>query len=339
MLNALQERNVGGKNIAMRAFGRAKFCVIAACAVIIALPVRAQDYPAREIRVFCAFAPGTGADIVVRYYATKLAELAGKPVITENRPGAQGLLGTEAVARAKPDGYTIGINPAASTMAAAVHVFKSLSFDPMKDLDLVGTILSVPFVLVVTPKELVRTLADLTKQLKEKKDDAFYGGSTNAGIVAAELYKNTIGLDVKRVNYRSVLDALNEMSSGKIDFYVTDATTALAQIGAGRYRALAVTSSTRSAALPDVPTMTESGVVMDFAPWWGVIVPAGTSKPIMERLAGWFEKIAAAPETKEFLVRNGLDPLPGDAALARSLLVRDTRLWGEYVKLAKFEPQ
>ena len=137
----------------------------------------AQEYPAREIRTICPFAPGTGADIIVRFYASKLAEIAGKPVITDNRAGAQGLLGTEAVAHAKPDGYTIAINPIASTMAAAPHIFKQLSFDPLKDFEFGGTLMSVSFVLVVPPNTPIRTVADLTKYLQEKKGDAFYGGS------------------------------------------------------------------------------------------------------------------------------------------------------------------
>src|ERR1700751_209735 len=129
----------------------------------------AQDYPAREIRPICPFAPATGADIIVRFYASKLAEIAGKPVITENRAGAQGLLGTEAVAHGKPDGYTISINPIASTMAAASHIFKHLSFDPLKDFEFGGTLMSVSFVLVVPPNTQIRTVADLTKYLREKK--------------------------------------------------------------------------------------------------------------------------------------------------------------------------
>ncbi|HEY4774927.1 MAG TPA: tripartite tricarboxylate transporter substrate-binding protein [Xanthobacteraceae bacterium] len=313
---------------------------LGAVGLIMGVPaVSAQDYPAREIRAICPFAPGTGADIVVRYYAMKLAELAGKPVVTENRPGAQGLLGTEAIAKAKPDGYTISINPAASTLAAASHIFKKLPFDPLKDFEFAGLILSVPFVLSVSPRESMRTLADLTRHLKEKKGEAFYGGSTNAGIVASELYKNAIGVDVKRVNYRSALDALNEMAAGNIDFYFTDATTALGQITAGRYRALAVTSAKRSSALADVPTMTELGVPMDFAPWWGVLAPAGTPKPIVDKIAGWFDKISAMPETKAFLIRNGLEPLSGDAATMRALLVKDIARWAEWVKLAQIEPQ
>jgi tripartite-type tricarboxylate transporter receptor subunit TctC len=314
--------------------------VIGAALLLVAVPpTRAQDYPVREIRAICPFAPGTGADIVVRHYAGKLAEVVGKPVITENRPGAQGLLGTEAVARAKPDGYTISINPVASTMAAATHIFRKLSFDPLKDFEFGGTLLSVSFVLVVVPKDSVRTVADLTKSLKEKKGDAFYGASTNTGIVASELYKNAIGVDVKRVNYRSAFDAMNEMTNGNLDFYFTDTTTALGQIAAGRYRPLAVTGAKRSKALPDVPTMTEAGIPMDFAPWWGTIVPAGTPKSIVGKLTGWLEQVSAMPETTEFLAKNGLDPLPGDAEMLRALLVRDTARWGDWVKLAQIEPQ
>jgi tripartite-type tricarboxylate transporter receptor subunit TctC len=302
-------------------------------------PAGAQDYPTREIKTVCPFAPGTGADIVVRFYATRLADLAGKPVVTENKPGAQGLLGTEAIARAKPDGYTVGFNPVASTMAAAKHVFKKMPFDPMKDIEPIALMLSVNFVLVVDPKKGINSLADLTKFLKEKKTDAFYGGSTNTGIVASEIYKKAIGVDVKRVNYRTALDALNEMAAGNIDFYFVDNTTALQQIAAGRYKPLAATGAKRSASMPDVPTFTELGIPMDLSPWWGVIVPAGTPQPIQDKLTLWTNKINAMDETKAFLKNNGLDPMIGDKAAMRALLIKDTERWGEWAKLANIEPQ
>jgi tripartite-type tricarboxylate transporter receptor subunit TctC len=302
-------------------------------------PAGAQDYPQREIRTICPFGPGTGADIVVRYYATKLSDLAGKPVITENRPGAQGLLGTEATVRAKNDGYTIGFNPAASTLAAAPHIFKKLSFDPMKDVESVALMLSVQFVLVVDPKKGINSVPELVKYLKEKKGDAFYGGSTNSGIVASEILKKAIGVDVKRVNYRSAFDAMNEMAAGSIDFYFTDATTARGQIAGGKWKPLAVTGAARTAAFPDVPTMTELGYAMDLAPWWGVIVPRGTPQPIKDKLAAWTTKINAMDETRAFLKNNGLDPLNGDAAAMHALLVKDTQRWGEWARLANIEPQ
>ena len=304
-----------------------------------AIPAVSQEYPSREIKTICPFAPGTGADIVVRYYAQKLSELAGKPVVTDNKPGAQGLLGTEAALRAKPDGYTISINPASSTLAASAHLFKKLSFDPLKDADFAGMILSTTFVLIVPPNSGVNSVADLTRKLKEKKEDSFYAGSTNSGIVASEIYKKAIGVDVKRVNYRSAFDAMNEMTSGKIDFFFTDSTSALGQIAAGKYKALAVTSAKRIESFPDTPTMTELGYPMELSPWWGIVVPAGTPKPIIDKLAGWFDKISDLPETKEFLRKSGLEPMKGDAATMRRLLIEDMARWGEWVKLANIEVQ
>ncbi|HVG51314.1 MAG TPA: tripartite tricarboxylate transporter substrate binding protein [Xanthobacteraceae bacterium] len=311
----------------------------AAGLVLVTLPARAQEFPTREIKTICSFAPGTGADIVVRYYAQKLSELAGKAVVTENKPGLQGLLGTEAAIRAKPDGYTISINPASSTLAASPHLFKKMPFDPQKDVDFAGMILSTSFVLVVTPNSNINSVAELTKKLKEKDGDRFYAGSTNTGIVASELYIKALGLDVKRVNYRSAFDAMNEMVSGKIDFFFTDTTSALGQIAGGKYRALAVTSGKRLASFPNTPTMTESGYPMDISPWWGILVPAGTPKPIIDKYAAWFAKISAMPETREFLLKNGLEPFMGDAAAMRKLLIDDTARWGEWVKLANIEVQ
>jgi tripartite-type tricarboxylate transporter receptor subunit TctC len=214
-----------------------------------------------------------------------------------------------------------------------------LSFDPLKDADFAGMILSTTFVLIVTPNSGINSVADLTKKLKEKekKEETFYAGSTNTGIVASEIYKKAIGVDVKRVNYRSAFDAMNEMNSGKIDFFFTDSTSALGQIAAGKYKPLAITGAKRSDNFPGVPTMTELGFPMDISPWWGVIVPAGTPKPIIDKLAVWFDKISDMPETKEFLKKSGLEPLKGDAATMRKMLIDDTARWGEWVKLANIE--
>src|SRR3954449_10044098 len=154
----------------------------------------AQDYPAREIRSVCNFAPGSGADIVVRYYSEKLARLAGKPVIVENRPGAQGLVATEYVAKSKPDGYTILITPASSTLATAPHIFKQIPFDPVKDFAPVTTINSLAFVLAVDAAKPIRTVDDLVRALRTKRDNGFYGTQSNSGQVAAELLKEMRGL-------------------------------------------------------------------------------------------------------------------------------------------------
>ncbi|TMG80751.1 MAG: hypothetical protein E6H77_02000, partial [Betaproteobacteria bacterium] len=142
--------------------------------LLVAGALGAQDYPAREIRSVCNFAPGSGADIVVRYYSDKLAKLAGKPVIVENRPGAQGLVATEYVARSKPDGYTILITPASSTLATAPHIFKHVPFDPLKDFAPVTTINSLAFVLAVDAAKPIRTIDELIAGLRAKPNHGFY---------------------------------------------------------------------------------------------------------------------------------------------------------------------
>ncbi len=299
----------------------------------------AQDFPTREIRAICPFGPGTGADIVVRYFAQKLSELSGKTVITENRAGAQGLVATEAVAKAKPDGYTIAITPASSTLAAAAHLYKKLPFDPMKDFEPVATISTLSFALVTDPKRNFKTVADLTKFLKEKNGDRFYASSANTGTVAAELYKKAIGLDIKRVNYKSGPDAINDMLNGHIDFWFTDASFAVGQVANGKLTALAVTGPKRSGALPDVPTMIEAGLPVELTAWWALLLPAGTPKPIVDKYAAWIAQISSTQETKEFLAKFANDPLPGDAALLRKMLAQDIERWGEYVKIADIEVQ
>src|SRR6266571_2606229 len=157
------------------------------------LPAVAQEYPAREIRSICNFAAGSGADILVRYYSDRLARLAGKPVLVENKVGAQGNIATEYVARAKPDGYTIMITPASSTLAAARHMFKQLSFDPIRDFTPVTTLAKLSFAIAVDAKGPIRSIAELTEYLTRKPGDGNYATGSNTGLVAAELYKEMAG--------------------------------------------------------------------------------------------------------------------------------------------------
>src|SRR5436190_9426165 len=182
-----------------------------------------QDYPAREIRSVCNFAPGSGADIVVRYYSEKLARLAGKPVIVENRPGAQGLVATEYVAKSKPDGYTILITPASSTLATAPHIFKQIPFDPVKDFAPVTTINSLAFVLAVDAAKPYRTIDDLVAALRTKRDDGFYGTQSNSGQVTGELFKQMRGLKTTYVPYKATGDALASRLGGDVDCHTVDA--------------------------------------------------------------------------------------------------------------------
>jgi len=307
-------------------------------ALALAAPiVHSQDYPAREIRSICNFAPGSGADIIVRYYSDQLARLAGRPVIVENKPGAQGTIATAFVAKAPADGYTILITPASSTLATAPHIFKQLPFDPLKDFAPVTTINALTFVVAVDASKNLRSISDLISHLKAKPGHGFYGTQSNTGQVAAELFKTKTGLDTVYVPFKVTGDAFTNLLSGQIDFMSVDSTWARGQ---SRVRILAVTAAKRSATMPEIPTLAQAGVEgVDIAPWWGVVVPAGTPRPVIDKLAGWFNQITASDETRQFLARAALDPFPGSPEQMAALLRTEMERWGGFVKLAKIQPQ
>ncbi len=298
-----------------------------------------QDYPAREIRSICNFSAGSGADIVVRYYSDALSRLAGKPVVVDNKPGAQGLLASDFVAKSRPDGYTIMITPASSTLASAPHLFKKLPFDPLKDFDSVTQILTLSFTISVDAAGPLRTIPDLVARLKAKPGEGFYGTQSNSGLIAAELFKEKLGLKTTYVPFKVTGDAYANLLGGNIDFMSVDSTWS-ATMHPAKVRILAVTSAKRNSSLPDVPTLAELGLTdFDISPWWGVVVPAGTPRPAIERLAGWFNRINALPETKQFLARQAADAFPGSPESMSALMKAEVERWGRYVKLAKIQPQ
>jgi tripartite-type tricarboxylate transporter receptor subunit TctC len=302
--------------------------------------VMAQEYPAREIRSLCNFAPGSGADIVVRFYSDKLSKLAGKPVIVENKPGANGAIATADLARSKPDGYSIMITPASSTIAAAPHLFKNLPFDTTKDFTAVTTIATLSFVLMVDASKPIKNVKELIAHLKTRPNNGFYGTSNNTGVIAAELFKQAAGLSTTYAPYKQNTQALTDLLQGTVDFLSYDATWAAGQVKGGRVRVLAATANKRSVAFPDIPTLGELGLGKnDVTAWWGVVVPAGTPRPIVDKLAGWFNQITNEDDTKQFLARAAFDPFPGSPDQMAALIKSDAARWKGYVELAKIEPQ
>jgi tripartite-type tricarboxylate transporter receptor subunit TctC len=316
--------------------------VLAFWAGVLALPLNAaaQDYPAREIRAVSPVAAGSGGDILVRYYSDKLAKLSGKPVIVDNRGGAQGVVGTEFAARAKPDGYTLLFTPASSMLAAQPHFFKKLPFDPFKDFTSVAPLAWLPFAIAVEAKSPIRTAGDLVEHLRKKAGNGFYGAGNNSGIGTAELFKEMAGLQTLQVPYKTAAQGLAALLDGQIDFLVWDATFMSGHVRAGRIRLVAVTSAKRSSSLPDVPTMMESGFPgFEISSWWGLAVPAGTPRPIVDRLAAWMHEISAMEETRLFLAKVATDVMDGTPEQMAVMLKQEYERWGRIVKLAKIEPQ
>lgn len=319
--------------IPQRAFVAAAFALAAPLAA-------AQEYPAHEIRSLCNYAPGSGADILVRFYSDRLSRLAGKPVIVENRVGANGSLATDALAKSRPDGYTVLITPASSTIASAPYLFKRLPFDTERDFAAVTTIASLSFVLLVDASGPIHSVGELIASLKSKANNGFYGTTNNTGVIAAELFKTKVGLKTTYVPYKQNAQALTDLLLGQLDFLSFDATWAIGQAKGGKVRILAATATRRSVALPEVPTLTELGYGgNDVSPWWGVVVPAGTPKPVVDKLASWFNQITAAEDTRKFLANSAFDPFPGSPEQMHELLKSDAARWKRYVALAKIEPQ
>lgn len=316
----------------------------AAAAALFAFTVpfaAAQDYPAREIRSLCNYGPGSGADIMVRFYSDRLSKLLGKPVIVENKMGANGTIATDALAKSKPDGYTILITPASSTIVSAPYLFKNLPFDSTKDFTAVTTIAKVSFTILVDAASPIRTAGDLVAHLKSKANQGFYGTSNIGGVIAGELFKAKAGLRTTYVPYKQNPQALTDLLLGQLDFLAFDATWAVGQSGpGGKLRIVAVASEKRSSALLDVPTLAEAGYGGgDVAPWWGVVVAAGTPKPIVDRLSALFNQITAAEDTKQFLARAAFDAFPGSSEQMQALMKTDAERWRGYVELAKIQPQ
>ena len=299
-----------------------------------------QEYPTREIRAICAYPAGSGADILVRYYSDRIAKLAGRPVVVENKAGAQGLIGTEFAARAEPDGYTILVTPASANLAAAPHMFKKLPYDPIKDFTPVAPISRLNFVVAVDGKGPIKSIGELVSHLKARAEKGSYGIGNNTGQVSAAILTEMAGLKTVPIPYKAATQAIVDLASGQLDYLIWDATFLSGQAKSGRVRLLAVTGSTRSSALPEVPTMIESGFPgFDLSAWWGVVVPAGTPRAIVEKLAGWIAQINAAEETRQFLNNVATDVLTGTPESMAAMIKTDTERWRGFARLAKIEPQ
>lgn len=296
---------------------------------------QAQDnYPSRTISFICAFPAGSGADVLVRYFADKVSKIAGQAVIVENKPGAMSNIAAEYTARAKPDGYTIFVH-SGNAIAGNMWLLKKPPIDVTKDLNTIATINKQAFMVTVRKDSQYQTLAELTAAMKQRGDKGSYATNTTSGKVLAEEYKQKAGLNTVVVQYKSAPDSLNDMMSGQVDFGVHDPVFALSQIRAGRWRALAIGSAERMGGAPDVPTFKEQGLDIAQLGWWGAMVPANVPVNVKTKINGWFNEILARPETRTFLEEQGGEAFISTPEQAQALMVSTVEQWKGLVEVAK----
>jgi len=299
----------------------------------------AAKYPEHEVKVVCAFPPGSGADVFARYFAENMRPFLGGTMIVENRVGAGGNIAMNAVARAKPDGYTILIH-APSSIAANMSLYKDPGYDAEKAFDVLGSVCRLPFTVTVASNSPHKTLQDLIKAVRAKGDKASYGTTAPTGQVAGALMKSILKLDAVEVSYRTAADSVNDLQSGAVDYMMYDPIFAMPFHRAGKLRVLALSSKERMNSQPDIPTMNESGVPgVDVVGWWGVAVPKGIPQPIKDKISKAFLQMAELPSTKKWLADFGGDSYVIGPEEAQKLLAQDVKDWREYIKIANIEPQ
>jgi tripartite-type tricarboxylate transporter receptor subunit TctC len=298
----------------------------------------AQAYPNQDIRLVCAFPAGSGADVLVRYFAEKLRPYVKQNVIVETKVGAGGWVAIEYVARSKPDGHTM-LLLGANAVAATMSLFKNPSIDVGKAIEVAATINRQPFMQVVAWDSPHKTVAELTASMKAKGDKATYATGAPAGTIMGELYKAATGVQAIEVVYKTASDSLNELQSGKLDYGMHDPVFSLAQLREKRLRVLGVSTGRRLEANPELPTMKEQGVDMDLTLWWAAMVPTATPRPIVEQINKWFVEIVGTEETKKFLGGFGGDPNIVSREQAQKNFLDDIGRWKEYIRIAKIQPQ
>ncbi|PKO70429.1 MAG: LacI family transcriptional regulator [Betaproteobacteria bacterium HGW-Betaproteobacteria-16] len=294
------------------------------------------DYPERPIRIVVPFAAGGPADGLARLVSHSLAEKMGTPVVVENRAGAGGNIGTDTVAKAPADGYTLLLGYI-GPLAVNPHLFSSLPFNPELDFAPIGMIADNPLVLVVHPRVAAKSVKELVTQLRTSTEPMAYasGGSGSANHLAAELFKSAEQIEMTHIGYKGVAPATNDLLGGHVPIMFNGVSVALPHIKAGKLRALAVTTKARIPALPDVPTMQEAGLTgYEMSAWFALLAPAGTPAPIVHRLEKALLETVNSPDAEAKLAALGMVPRPAGAETLRNHMKEEIQVWGKVVRQA-----
>jgi len=301
----------------------------------------AQDaYPSKAIKLIVPLGAGGATDVVARVVAAKLSQRLGQPVVVENRPGAEGVIGVNAGAKAEPDGYTLVLG-SSTTLAANYHLRKSLPFHPVNDLAPVSMALKDFYnVLVINPNVPAQNLKEFIAYAKANPGKINYGTATVGSKICMEMFRTMAGIDLKMISYKSSPQALNDLMGGQIQIVCEPVATSVPNIKAEKIRSIGVTSLTRVQQAPDLPTVAELGLPgFDYSAWVGVFAPAKTPQAIIDRLSKEFEIVLKDPETDAKIRSIGAAPMIGDSKQLANLLNQEIAKAGKIVKDAGIQPE
>lgn len=302
----------------------------------VGISAHAQDYPTRPIRLIVPFAPGGVSDTSARVVADKLGQRLGQPVVVENRPGASGNIGTQVVAQAEPDGYTLllGFD---GTMVINPHVYAKVPFNTLNDFAPITKIGDAALILITNPAVPAKNLQELVAYSKTLPQGLSYGsaGTGSTPHLAGELLKARTGIKMVHVPYKGGGQAMGDLLAGNVPLLYTAVAGAHQYIKTGKANAIAVASASRVPSLPNVPTLIESGVPLETSSWVGLLAPAKTPKPIIDRLQKEVNAVVNQPETRERLLTLGIVPSGNTPADFGQQIQADLKMYSEVVKTAK----
>jgi tripartite-type tricarboxylate transporter receptor subunit TctC len=315
----------------IRTFNFRVLAVAALLAAALAPPsvARAQAYPNKPIKMVAPSTPGDAPDVIARLVADKLSVVLGQQVVVENRPGAGGVVGSDAVAKAAPDGYTLIMGNAGSHGINAA-VYSKLPYDIQRDFVPVSQVAIAPNIVVINPGIPANSVSEFIAYAKANPGKLSYasGGNGSSAHMSMELFKSMAGLDIQHVPYKGSSPALTDLIGGQVAIFIGNMPPTVPHVKAGKLRALAVTTKSRSALMPELPTINEGALPgFETVAWFGVLAPAGTPPDIVNRLSTEIGKIARSPEMRERLIAMGAEPVGSTPAEFKAVIDRDIAKW------------
>jgi tripartite-type tricarboxylate transporter receptor subunit TctC len=310
--------------------------LLTACFILVfSGAVMAQsDYPSRPLRLVVTVPPGGAADFIARLVGGKLSESLGQPVLVENRGGAGGTIAADAVAKAAPDGYTV-LQNSITTHGVGPHLYSKLPYDPVKDFAPVSGLALLPLIMAVNAELPAKSVSELIAYSKTSNLNFASSGNGGAPHMAAELFKSVTGAPLTHVPYKGSGPAVADLVGGRVQIMFDAAPSLIAHVRSGRLRVLAAASAERNRLLPEVPTFGELGYPkVAVSLWYGLLAPAGTPKPIVEKLNREVARALGSPDVREKLLAQGAEPMPGTPEAFASFMQEEMAKWAPVVKQA-----